>query len=150
MASGFTNTMPSWISGGKTYWVYKYKAYVYNYFQVGFNSGLINSRTKGWFFITGHSALILSISRPYSVKLRNIINLSIICHSLSSGFLYFFLAICRKQLIKFHWIFSTFLGSFNWHRSAIKTQPISFVKLFKGLFIVFLFVKLKGYSVKAT
>jgi hypothetical protein len=42
------------------------------------------------------------------------------------------------------------LGSFNWHRSAIKTQPISFVKLFKGLFIVFLFVKLKGYSVKAT
>jgi hypothetical protein len=36
------------------------------------------------------------------------------------------------------------LGSFNWHRSAIKTQPISFVKLFKGLFIVFFVCKTEG------
>lgn len=83
-------------------------------------SGLIISKTRGWFFIASHLHLILLTSRPYSAKSRSNMNLSNIFHSLSSGFLKFFLATQRKQLTRCHWILSTFSGSSRTHRSIKK------------------------------
>lgn len=88
----------------------------------------ISSRNNGWSFMTGHSALILFNTFVYSAKLRSIVNLSNICHRRWFGFLWFFLHRNNKYSINFHWICSTFSGSWKLPRSAKESASVLAIK----------------------